>query len=217
MTMRSEKRKKRKLKSWPLVVLFFVITIGILVYCVLDIKTSLKGKGKSTKVQVLNEIKEYGYKLEETDNKYFKSLFNKLKKELEKEEINEEEYASLVSQLFITDFYSLDDAINKNDIGGRQFIYSDYEDTFVKLAKSTVYKYVENDTYGKRDQDLPTITKVEVTDIKQSTYKSDSGVTDSSAYDVSLKVTYKEDLGYPTVINLTLVHDDKKLSIASMK
>ena len=206
--MRSEKRKKRKLKSWPLVVLFFVITIGILVYCVLDIKTSLKGKGKSTKVQVLNEIKEYGYKLEETDNKYFKSLFNKLKKELEKEEINEEEYASLVSQLFITDFYSLDDAINKNDIGGRQFIYSDYEDTFVKLAKSTVYKYVENDTYGKRDQDLPTITKVEVTDIKQSTYKSDSGVTDSSAYD---------DLGYPTVINLTLVHDDKKLSIASMK
>lgn len=214
--MRSEKRKKRKLKSWPLVVLFFVITIGILVYCVLDIKNSLKSKGKSSEVQVVNEISNYGYKLEETDTKYFKSLFNKLKKELEKETVDEQEYASLVSQLFITDFYSLDAAINKNDIGGRQFVYSDFEDTFIKLAKSSVYKYVENDTYGKRDQELPNVTNVEVTDIKRSTYKSDSK-SDDNAYDVSLKVTYKKDLGYPTVINLTLIHDDKLLSIASMK
>ena len=215
--MRRE-RKKRRLKTWPLVLIFFIVTIGILIYCAIDIKNSLKGKGNSNQVQVLNEIKDYGYKLEETDSKYFKTLFNQLKKLLEENEtVDEEAYASLVSQLFITDFYSLDASINKNDIGGRQFVYSKFEETFLKLAKGSVYKYVENNTYGKRKQDLPSITNVEVTDIKKGTYKSDSGVEDEEAFDVSLKVTYKEDLGYPTVINLTLIHEDNKLVVASMK
>ena len=47
--------------------------------------------------------------------------------------------------------------------------------------------------------------------------QSKSGVNDDSAYDVSLKVTYDDDLDYPTVLNLTLVHEDNKLSVASMK
>ena len=72
--MRRE-RKKRRLKTWPLVLIFFIVTIGILIYCAIDIKNSLKGKGNSNQVQVLNEINDYGYKLEETDSKYFKTLF----------------------------------------------------------------------------------------------------------------------------------------------
>lgn len=214
--MKREK-KKRKLKSWPIVALFFIVTVGILFYCVVDIKNSLKGQKGANEVQVVNEIKEYNYQLEDTDCKYYKSVFKELQKELAKETVDEEAYASLISKLFVADFYSLKSAVNKNDVGGRQFVYSDYQETFLKLAKDSVYKYVENNIYGKREQDLPLVTDVEVTDVKESTYKSNGGVKDDSAYDVSLKLTYEEDLGYPTIVNLALIHEDKKLSVASMK
>lgn len=214
--MKKEK-KKRKLKTWPIVLVFFIVTFGILGYCVSDIYSSLKAGDKTQKKVIVNEIKDYNYTLEETKDKYFKSLFKELQKTLENETVDEEKYATLVSKLFISDFYSLKNAVNKNDIGGLQFVYSDYKDTFLKLAKESIYKYVTNNMYGKREQELPMVTDVEVTDIKTSEFKSQSGITDASAYDVSLKVSYEKDLGYPTVINLTLVHEDKKLSVASLK
>lgn len=211
------KKSKRKLKSWPIMLLFFILIIGILVYCVIDIKNSLGTGEKAKQVQVLSEIQEYGYSLKENDSKYYKKLFKSLDKELNKDIVDEEKYASLVSQLFISDFFSLDAAINKNDIGGEQFVYKDYKETFLKFAKNSIYKYVENNIYKDRNQELPLVSDVEVTDIKTDSYTSDTGVSDDSAFYVSVKITYEKDLSYQTIATLVLVHNDKKLEIVEMK
>jgi hypothetical protein len=47
-------------------------------------------------------------------------------------------------------------------------------------------------------------------------YNSDA-ITDAKAFYVTAKVTYKENLEYPTEVSLILVHNDKKLEIAQMK
>lgn len=208
---------KRKLKTWPIVTLFLIIIFAILIYCVIDIKNSLGNNKKATEIQVLEQIKGYDYSLNENDSKYYKELFKKLKDTLEKEELEEQKYAELVGQLFLTDFFSLNEAINKNDVGGEQFVYNNYKEDFLKYAKNTVYKYVENNIYGDRKQELPTVTSVEVTNIKQDTYKSKGGFTDDNAYYISLKINYEKDLDYQTVSTLTLVHNDNKLEIVNMK
>ena len=130
-------------------------------------------------------------------------------------EVDEEEYATLMSKLFVVDFYSLKYAISKSDVGGIQFVYSDYQDTFTTKAKDTVYAYVKSNVYGKRKQDLPNIKSIKVTNIEQKEYDGDK-VQDDEAYYVELEITYDEDLDYPTTASLILVHDDKKLEVVEM-
>lgn len=207
-------KKKRKLKTPVILTILVIIVLGILVFSVKDLFDSLTNKGQK-KVEVLDTIKGYDYKLDENDSKYFKELFNRLKKTLTEKNVNEKEYAKLVSQLFITDFYSLGHAINKNDVGGTQFIYKDYRETFETYAKDTVYRYVENNIYGNRKQTLPDITKVEVTEVEQGSFETDIA-QDDKAYNVTLKLTYEKDLDYPTTCNLTLIHSNDKLEIAAM-
>ncbi len=208
-------KHKRRLKMWPMVTLFLIIIFGILIYCIIDMKNSLGSKGVK-KIEVLEEISKYGYSLNENDSKYFKDEFKKLKNLLSKEDFDEEEYAKDISKLFLIDFFTLNNTINKNDVGGVQFIYKDYQDDFIKYAKDTVYKYIENDIYNKRKQELPVVTNVEVTDIKKESYSSKK-LTDDNAYYVSLKIEYETDLDYQTVATLVLAHSNDKLEIVSMK
>src|SRR5574344_2003427 len=130
-------KKKRKLKSWPIVLVFFVVTLGILIYCIFDIKNSLTNNGTATKVEVVDSISKYGYEINENDSKYVQKLFSSLKKELEKEIV-----------------------INKNYVGGLQFVYRNYQEKFLKYAKDTVYKNVQNNIYKDRKQELPLVKSV---------------------------------------------------------
>jgi hypothetical protein len=208
-------KKRRKIKTGPIIILFCLAIFGILIYCIYDITSSLKSKGTS-EVKILNTIEEYGYTLNENDSAYVSEIFGKLKQELENEIVDEEKYATYVSQLFIADFYTLNSAINKNDIGGVQFVYESYQSDFESSAKDTVYRYIENNIYNDRTQDLPIVTDVSITNIEQKMYNSDA-ITDAKAFYVTAKVTYKENLEYPTEVSLILVHNDKKLEIAQMK
>lgn len=206
--------KKRRIKVNLILGVLLGVVLAIMFYCLFDIYTSLKSNG-GKEVEILDTIEGYGYTLDENDSPYFKNIFKKLKKNLESKEIDEEEYASLLAQLFIIDFYSLDYATNKNDIGGVQFVYADYQEDFVHKAKDTVYKYVENNMYGKRKQELPVVTEV-LTEVKQEKRVFDS-ITDDKAYVVTIQITYKEDLNYPTESTLVFVHNGNVLQLASME
>ena len=46
--------------------------------------------------------------------------------------VDEEKYATYISQMFLADFYTLNSALNKNDVGGVQFVYKDYQEDFLK-------------------------------------------------------------------------------------
>lgn len=207
--------KKRKVRTSIIIILLLIVVALIMTYCIMDIVNSLKSEDQK-EVQVLESIKGYNYELNENDSEYFKKLFKQLKKELESNEIDEEEYAELVAKLFVVDFYSLEYAINKNDVGGKQFVYSDYQEDFVKFAKDSVYDTVENNVYGKRKQDLPNINSVEIENIEKNSYNSDGDFSDEDAYYIDVNITYDEDMDYPTTCSLIIAHSNDKLEIVKM-
>jgi hypothetical protein len=167
-------------------------------------------------VEVVDKIDNFDYELNDNETKYYNELFDKLKKLLSEENYEEEEYATLVGQLFLADFYDLDSKIMKSDVGGTQFVYNDYRSDFEKGATTSIYKFVESNVYGDRKQDLPIVKNVEKTEIKTESYKSNM-VTDSNAYYINFKIEYSKDQGYPKNVQLILVHNETKLEIVSME
>lgn len=206
-------KKKRKVKTNWIIISIFIVLFVLLFFCILNIYNTLKTKERT--VKTLDTIEPYGYHLNENDPKYFKDLFKELKEVLETKEVDEESYVSLVSQLFITDFYSLNHATSKNDVGGIQFVYKDYQESFRKLAKDTVYAYVESNLYGKRNQELPNVKKVSIESIEQKVYEGEKE-TDDEAYLVELSIEYEKDLEYPMNCTLILIHSNDRLEIAKM-
>ena len=170
---------------------------------------------KVSKVKEISSIKGYGYTLRADATDYYKSLFKKLDKVLKEKDVDMDEYASLVSQMFVADFFNLDNKISKNDVGGKQFVYTDYQGDFEKYAKDSIYKSVQNNVYGNRKQELPIVSKVTVSKKDSESFKYGDN-TDSEAYVFEFEVQYKKNLDYQESGKLVLIHNDKKIEVASM-
>ena len=184
-----------KIKKINNIITIIIITLLIILgFLVFGIIKDLKNEVKET--VVLDTIENYNYQLTDTDTDYFKETFKELKQALKDE--NEEEYAKLVSKLFIIDFYSLSSAINKNDVGGVQFIEDNSRENFIKKAKDTIYKNVENNMYGDRTQDLPTVKEVNIDKIEKTEKNN------TKNYTVVATIIYEKDMGYPIKVELTL-------------
>lgn len=207
-------KKKKQINFKTILIVVLVILFICLGLCIKDIIGVLNNSTKQ--VEILANIEGYDYSLNENDSEYFKEKFMLLKDELKKDKINEENYASLVSELFVIDFFSLDSSLNKNDIGGIQFIYKDYQSDFVNYAKDGIYKYVENNIYNDRKQELPLVKNTEIKSIEEQevTFKND--VDDDKAYVVKVLIEYEKDLEYPKEVELTVIHSNNKLEIAKM-
>lgn len=171
---------------------------------------------KPEEVKVISKIDDYGYVLNDNETKLHQKYFNQLIDVLNAKETDDEEYAKLVVQLFVSDFYNLDNKPTQNDVGGVQYVYTPAQENMVLKAKDTIYKYIESNLSGKRDQQLPIVTGVTIDDIKTSSFKYGTS-TDQDAYEVSATWTYKEDLGYQDNAKFILIHEDNKLSIAEME
>lgn len=210
------KRKRRKLKKKVVVLIVLILVLIVLATgLVLYMKHNEKPDNPIEK-KVVDKIPEYGYVLESNKTKLYQDLFKELVKTLNEEEVNEEEYAKLISQMAVADFYNLDNKLSKNDIGGTQFIREKNVSNFVLEASETVYKYVEQNLEGNRKQELPIVTSVEASNIKKIKYKY-KNISDDNAYVVTVKLGYKKDLEYPKQVIVKLLHNDKKLEIYYMK
>ncbi len=205
--------KKRKLKKGPIITIFVFVFI-VLLYSMYDIYSSLKGKNVS-QVKTVEEILSYGYKIDETDSKYVKKEFKELKKVLESDSLDEKKYAELLGKIFLADFYSLDTAVNKNDIGGVQFVLGASQERFANKAKDTIYRYVENNMYHDRKQDLPLVKEVTLVNSEQKLYKK-AKINDEKAYYLDYEISYEKDMGYPTKETVVLMHYKGKLSVVLM-
>lgn len=207
-------KKKKQINFKTILIIVLVILFICLGLCIKDIIGVLNSSTKQ--VEILSNIEGYDYSLNENDSEYFKEKFMLLKDELKKDKIDEETYVSLISELFVIDFFSLDSSINKNDIGGVQFVYKDYQSDFVKYAKEGIYKYVENNIYNDRKQELPLVKNTEVKSIKNEEVSFENDIEDTNAYIVKVLIEYEEDLEYPTEVELTIIHSNDKLEIAKM-
>ena len=204
------KKKKKKLKIIIVIAIIILILIGGIVYYFFN------KNNEHEEVKVISTIEGYNYTLENNKTALYHDLFYQLKITLETENVNEEEYAILISKMFACDFYDLNSKISKNDIGGLQFMYPDKIDTFIIKAQDTIYAYVKSNIYNNRKQELPIVSNVEASINDSTTFKYDK-TTDDKAINTTVKITYQKDLKYPSTVDLTLIHSDKYLYIAEIK
>lgn len=130
-------RLKRKYRKIILIILL-LIALCVCIYLFIN-NNRIIGKKKIQDIVVSDKIEEYGYSLKSNATEEYKKLFNELKNVLKSDSINYEEYSKLISQMFIIDFYTLDNKLTKNDIGGIEFVYSPMLDNFVMKAENTYY------------------------------------------------------------------------------
>ena len=100
--------KKKKRLSIRKITIFLLLLVVVIGGCVLAFNKVSSGKKTTKEVQDVDSIEGYNYTLKDNATKYYKSLFEELKKTLEADEIDEEKYAELVAQMFVADFFNLD-------------------------------------------------------------------------------------------------------------
>lgn len=198
-----------------LIILSLLIIILALVIVVLFVSKNQNVKDETPKTVVLDAIDEYSYTLEERDTELFKTKFEELKTVLNSEEINFEEYAKILSELYIIDLYTIDNKVNKYDIGSLEFVHPDVKDNFSLKVQETIYKYVEDNSKKSRKQVLPEVLSTEVLSSETSKYSVSDIKYD--AYVVTLKWDYVEDLEYDTEANITLIKQDDFIYVVEQK
>lgn len=213
---RKEKRNISENKKRLIIISCFVgglLLIGIVFVLIFVLPSSESNDEVINETQKIDQMENYDYYLDEVATDYYKTLYEELKTVLNNEVVNDEEYAKVVSKLFTCDLFTLDNKLTSSDIGGLQFVYSDFKEDFVNIAKTTLYSSVESNIYGDRNQKLPIVTNTEVTSIEKSTFNY--GGTDYESYVSTLSLSYQEDLGYPTSYKVTLIKNDKYFQVVA--
>lgn len=220
--MSKVKKNKNKKGKFRKIILFLIVLIiaGILIFFALNGGKKQGDDTKTKKTKVVDTIDNFDYVIAETDTKLLKDEFKNLKKVLSEKEINNKEYASEVAKLFVIDFYTLDNKMSKNDVGGVQFVYSGYKTTFIDKARDEFYKYVKSNLNNDRNQELPEVASVTVNAVESisasSELSGDAFASIDEAYKVNISWTYKKDLGYQTNATLIVVKDNDKFSVAKL-
>lgn len=191
-----------------LMILLFVYSIGGIFY----LKYIYVSPNEPV-IKNLDSILGYDYVLRSNASSLYKTEFNILKENLEGN-INEEEYLKSVCKLYIIDLYSMRDKLNKYDIN-TDFIYEQNILNYKLNLQDTLYKYLEDNSDGKRGQELPSVSSVNVVDIKDTTFKI--GDENVHAKEVSLKWEYDKDLGYDNKGTLVLVKENNLYYIVEYK
>lgn len=199
-------KKSRKIII-SLIVIILIAIIGLIVY-------KMVFNNSQEEVKIIKRIKDYDYNLKENETELYKAEFNELDKILSKKNVDYEEYAKSIAKLFIIDFYTLDNKLSKNDIGGTEFIKEDMRDNFIEEARSTFYKYVE--VIDGRTQELPEVSSITDVSVEKTEFKYSDKTIDENAYKVSISWDYVEDLGYEKEASMIIVKQDKKLYIVEM-
>ena len=203
-------KSKLKIKNWILILIGLIITtliIYFIIFVIINKKVDINDNKIDNTVEKIDQMNNYEYYLDENATEYYKQLYNELKDVLNGENLIDEEYAKVISKLFVTDLFTLENKITSSDIGGLQFIFAGFKEDFVNIAKTTLYSSVKSNIYGDRKQELPIVTNVEINSIESSSFTYQNN--EYSSYNTVLNITYQKDLGYPTKYNLVLVKNDK--------
>ncbi|HHW69419.1 MAG TPA: hypothetical protein GX747_03695 [Tenericutes bacterium] len=167
-------------------------------------------------IPIVDNIESFGYILTDNKTTYYKNLFNDLKDILNKDEIDYDVYSEVITKLFISDVLNLDNKISNTDIGGVQFVYGQFKEDFINIAKSTLYNYVKSNVYNDRVQELPIVEDV-VIDSKDKKEFKYNDFTFKDAYYYNVVVKYKKDLGYQKEYQIIVVKNSDRLEIAKMQ
>lgn len=202
---------KKKYK-YPLLALFIVIILiaGLIIY-----KLIFANQNEKQDVKVIDSIVDFSYTLDERDTKLMKDNYQELKQILKETNIDYKKYASNIAKLFVIDLFTMDNKINKYDVGCLEYVYPDNIDNFKTNVEDTLYKLIEDNTYNKRTTKLPIVSDITIIEEKEGTYKI--GETQLNSYIVNLKWNYEVNEGYDNEATITLVKKDNKVYVVEYK
>ena len=192
-----------------LIIILIVVLLAIISFVIY--KILLNNKTEEEVVNVVDSISEYGYNLDDRDTELMKSVYEELKNILNSDEIDYELYANTLAKLFVIDLFTMDNKINKYDVGGSEYVYPDALENFKLNVEDTLYKHMENNSSGKRKQDLPEVSSIEV--LSNETDEYTIGENSFDSYIVNLSWQYVSDLGYDNNALITLINLDNKLYV----
>lgn len=197
------------MKKNKAVIILFIFTFLVLVIPVL-FKLFLDFNNSNIEKE-LSHIDYYGYSLTTSDTKIYKSTYNELSDVLNEDIVDYEEYAKLISKLFVIDVFTLNNKVSSTDIGGLEFVHSDLKDNFKENMGSNLYSSILSNISGNREQKLPVVSGVNINNIVKDKYEY-YGVSYDS-YVVDCGILYEEDMGYQNKITLTLIRLDNKIYV----
>lgn len=199
---------KKKYKR-ILIIILIVVLLAIISFVIY--KILLNNKTEEEVVNVVDSISEYGYNLDDRDTELMKSTYEELKNILNSDEIDYELYANTLAKLFVIDLFTMDNKINKYDVGSTEYVYPDALENFKLNVEDTLYKHMENNSSGKRKQELPEVSSIEV--LSNETDEYTIGENSFDSYIVNLSWQYVSDLGYDNNALITLINLDNKLYV----
>lgn len=197
---------KKKYKISLIVIVILIIIIGVIVALKFFRKTE-----NSDPVKVVDSIENFAYTLDDRDTELMNNTYNELKNVLSDNEVDYEKYAELLAKLFVIDLFTMNNKVNRYDVGSTEYVYPNSVENFKTNVEDTIYKTMENNSDGKRKQNLPEVISVDDGEVSTSTFDIEDTTYDS--YVVKLNWSYETDLGYDNQATITLIELDDKLYI----
>lgn len=195
-------------KKYKAILSIIVIAIIILIVFLISLQFSTSSKKN---YQVIDRLDEYGYTLDDRDSKLMQKEFNKLKKVLNAEVVDIKSYASILSNLFIIDLFTINNKENKYDVGSLEYVYPSVVDNFKLNVEDTIYKYINENN----QDDYPIVKEITSNVVEEEKYTYNK--KEYEAYKVTLTWNYVKDLGYYTKGEIILIKEDTKLYVVSFK
>lgn len=199
-----------KKRTYRKTLLIFIL-VGIVLFLILGIKVYKDFMIDSSPNKQISYIDIYGYSLAKNDTDLYKVKFKELKSVLDTNPIDYNNYAKLISELFVIDVFTLDNKLASTDIGGLEFLHKDLKENFQENMGYSLYKFVESNLDGKREQELPIVKEIKESSIFETKYTYNDKEYD--AYLVTVSWDYEVDMKYQNKIKLTLIKDNNKLFI----
>ena len=221
------KNKKEKGNGMPDALryfLFILVVVGVIsgigygAFVLLDSKEEKEPVKEVVKTNE-KEIVGYGIFIDDSDTTLYKTEFDALNTNLTSDEINYDEYAKSIAKMFIIDLYTIKNKINKYDVGGLEFVYEPARENYTTNVIDTIYKYVEDNGNGEREQTLPVVKSINVDSFEKTKFTIDKDKKNKKddktfdAYKVKLTWSYSLDLGYDTTGEVIVINDNNKLYV----
>ena len=197
-------KKKYKLGLILIAILIVIILVTTIIFL-------LNNNKKVEKTKVVDSIDNFSYTLDDRDTKLMKDTYNELKDVLNKDQIDYELYAKTLAKLFVIDLFTMNNKINKYDVGSTEYIYPESVDNFKLNVEDTIYKSMEDNSDGKRKQDLPEVISVDVANIEEVEFEIKEEI--ENVYEVNLTWQYEKDLGYDDDATIKLLKVNDKLYV----
>lgn len=197
-------------KKYKILLIVIIILIIVIIAAIVAFKF-LKGSEPAEPVKVVDRIDNFDYTLDDRDTELMKNTYNELKTVLSSDEIDYEKYAEILSKLFVIDLFTMDNKVNRYDVGSTEYVYPDSVDNFKTNVEDTIYKSMENNSDGKRRQDLPEVSSIDNTSVETSTFTI--GEEEHESFVVNINWSYVSDLGYDDNAIITLIELNEKLYV----